>query len=220
MAKDVFDRIFALFVICVTLPLWLAATLGIVLQSPGPIFYPAKRVGRSGVIFTMHKFRTMHWQPCGSGAVITASGDARIFRFGAFLRKTKIDELPQFLDVLLGSLAIVGPRPEDPKIVDRHYTPWMKETLAVKPGITSPGALWGYTKAEAMLTGPDPERDYVEKVLPFKLALEYVYIRKASFLYDLSLVLRTALTIAQLLLGRKDFPEQPEAAEIPQGLGL
>lgn len=218
MAKDAFDRFFALIVIFLTLPLWLLAAVGILLQSPGPVFYPAKRVGKDGAIFIMHKFRTMHWQPDGAGAVITAARDARIFRFGSFLRKTKIDELPQFLDVLLGTLSIVGPRPEDPKIVERHYTPWMKETLRVKPGITSPGALWGYTLAEALLTSGDPERDYVDKVLPYKLALEYVYVRKASFVYDLRLIVRTALTIVQLLLGRRDFQEQPEALEIPQGL--
>lgn len=215
MVKCIFDRIFALFVIAVTFPFWLLAALGILLGSPGPVFYLAKRAGRGGDIFVMHKFRTMHWQPQETGAVITASADRRIFPFGAFLRKTKIDELPQFWDVLCGRLSIVGPRPEDPKIVEKHYTPWMKETLSVKPGITSPGALWGYTKAEAFLTGSDPEKDYVEKVLPFKLALEYVYVRKASFMYDLKLIVRTAVTIVQLLAGKRDFSDPPEADEIP-----
>ncbi len=213
--KALFDGFFALCAIAVTSPLWFFATVGILLSSPGPVFYKARRVGKGGQIFIMHKFRTMHWQPANEGAVITGHRDARIFHFGAFLRKTKIDELPQFWDVLCGKLSVVGPRPEDPKIVEEHYTDWMKETLSVKPGITSPGALWGYTKSEAMLTGGEPEKAYIEKVLPYKLALEYVYVKKASFFYDLELVARTALTVIGLLLGRQNFSELPEAKEIP-----
>jgi lipopolysaccharide/colanic/teichoic acid biosynthesis glycosyltransferase len=164
----------------------------------------------------MHKFRTMHWQPAGQGPVITAVADARILPFGAFLRKSKIDELPQFFDVLRGDMSIVGPRPEDPKIVAQHYTPWMRETLSVKPGITSPGALWGYTKMEALLQGGDPERAYVEKVLPFKLALEYVYAKRHNWRYDLGLIWRTAVIVVQIVSGKKDFDDPPEAATIPQ----
>lgn len=217
-SKRIIDVTISVIAIIVTMPLWIIAAIGIKAQSPGPIFYPAKRAGVDGSIFTMHKFRTMHWQPQGAGPVITGQNDARIFKFGNFLRKAKIDELPQFIDVVTGHLSIVGPRPEDPRIVDLHYTPWMKETLRIKPGITSPGALWGYTKMDQYLVGADPESAYVEKVLPYKLALEYVYFKNHNTKYDLSLMWRTAVIVVQIILGKKDFADQPEARTIPSVL--
>ncbi len=218
MAKRILDIVISVIAIIVTFPLWIVAAAGILITSPGPVFYKAKRSGIGGRVFTMHKFRTMHWVPQSEGPAITAKSDSRIFAFGSFLRKTKIDELPQFIDVIAGHLSIVGPRPEDPKIVDQHYTPWMKETLTIKPGITSPGALWGYTKMEQFLEGTDPEKSYVEKVLPYKLALEYVYTKRNNLKYDLSLMWRTAIVVIQICLGKKDFPDQPEAATITEVL--
>lgn len=218
MAKRMLDIVISLVAIIVTLPLWIMAAIGIFLTSEGPIFYKAQRAGLGGHVFTMHKFRTMHWAPQVQGSAITAKADSRIFAFGNFLRKTKIDELPQFIDVIRGDLSIVGPRPEDPKIVDLHYTPWMKETLQIKPGITSPGALWGYTKMEEFLEGGDPEKAYVERVLPHKLALEYVYAKRSNIKYDLSLMWRTAVVVVQICLGKKKFPDQPEAATIAEVL--
>lgn len=214
MTKRILDIVISLVAVLLTAPLWIVAACGILLTSKGPVFYRAQRAGLNGRVFTMHKFRTMHWQPAGLGAVITAAHDKRIFPFGQFLRKTKIDELPQFIDVIRGEISIVGPRPEDPKIVEQHYTAWMKETLAIKPGITSPGALWGYTQMERFLQGSDPERAYVEKVLPYKLALEYVYTKRHNLKYDLSLMWRTAATVVQICLGRQDFPDQPEDSAI------
>lgn len=216
MTTRMLDIAISVIAIALTWPLWLFAAGGIALSSKGPVFYRARRMGLGGRVFTMHKFRTMHWAPQGQGPAITGAADDRIFAFGNFLRKTKIDELPQFLDVIRGDLSIVGPRPEDPGIVERHYTPWMRETLSIKPGITSPGALWGYTKMEQFLVGADPERAYVDKVLPYKLALEYVYTKRRNMKYDLSLIWRTAVTIAQICLGKNDFPDQPEAAAIPE----
>lgn len=218
MTKRLLDILISLVAILLTWPLWCVAALGILSSSRGPVFYKAKRAGLGGRVFTMHKFRTMHWAPEQQGPVITSGVDPRVFAFGSFLRKTKIDELPQFIDVIRGDLSIVGPRPEDPKIVDLHYTPWMKETLGIKPGITSPGALWGYTKMEKFLDGGDPEKSYVEKVLPYKLALEYVYTKRHNLKYDLSLIWRTAVVVLQICLGKKDFSDQPEAATIPEVL--
>ena len=216
--KRLFDICVSAGMILLTSPLWLMAAVGIKLTSPGPVFYPAKRVGKDGRLFSMHKFRTMHWRPQYVGAAITGRNDSRIFGFGAFLRKSKIDELPQFLDVLKGDMSIVGPRPEDPGVVERDYTDWMKETLKVKPGITSPGAIWGYTCAEALMTGDNPEKDYAEKVLPYKLALEYVYTQRQSMTYDLQLVFRTAAVIPRIVLGKKNFPDLPENDMIPPEL--
>lgn len=218
MIKRALDILISIIAVMATFPLWVVAAAGIKLKSAGPVFYRAQRAGLNNKPFTMYKFRTMHWQPEGTGPAITGKQDHRVFRFGSFLRKTKIDELPQFLNVLKGDLSIVGPRPEDPGIVNRYYTDWMLETLSIKPGITSPGALWGYTKMEDMLTGNDPEADYVEKVLPYKLALEYVYTKNHNLLYDLKLIYRTASIILRIITGQKEFSNQPEDKMIPADL--
>jgi lipopolysaccharide/colanic/teichoic acid biosynthesis glycosyltransferase len=141
----------------------------------------------------MLKFRTMHVY--SGGPVITSHGDSRIFAFGSFLRKSKIDELPQFYNVLKGDLSVVGPRPEDPKIVTEHYTDWMMETLDVRPGITSPGAIYYYLLGEELVDPADPERSYVERVLPAKLAVERAYIERANFMSDLKVLAMTALAV-------------------------
>src|SRR5437660_1880399 len=114
--------------ICLS-PLFLLIAAGIRLSSPGPILYCAKRVGIGGKIFTMYKFRTMHVNHGPAGSCITAQNDARVFTFGAWLRRLKIDELPQLVNILRREMAIVGPRPEDPKIVEAHYTTDHLETL-------------------------------------------------------------------------------------------
>ena len=216
MIKRVFDIFVAVCALSLTWPLWIVAILGIKLSSPGPIFYLGPRVGRHGKVFQMHKFRTMHMRD-DHGAVITDKNDTRIFRFGRFMRKSKIDELPQFWDVLRGKLSIVGPRPEDPKIVEDHYTDWMKETLSVRPGITSPGAVWGYTKMDQYFTSDDPERDYIEKIMPLKLSLEYVYVQRQGFVYDVKLIYRTVRAVFATIMG-SDFPDPPEMQQVPKRL--
>jgi len=152
----------------------------------------------------------MHVEQGEYRSAITAHHDPRIFRFGAWLRWAKIDELPQLCNVLRGDMAIVGPRPEVPRIVQQHYTPLHWETLDVPPGLTSPGSIYNYTHGEAMLTPDDPERHYVERLLPLKLALDLVYVRRASWRYDVRLVGRTLWAVAGTVLGRRRFPEPPE----------
>jgi len=196
----------------VTAPVIGLAAVGIRLSSPGPIFYRAIRVGRGRRTFVMYKLRSMHMKGHGQSA-ITAKDDPRVFRFGAWLRRSKMDELPQFLNVLLGDMAIVGPRPEDPKFVEEHYAPVHFETLEVRPGLTSPSSLYDYVHGEPQLTRADVEQQYVEQLLPIKLALEVVYVRRASLTYDLALIGRTIWTILAVLFGRRQFPELPELAE-------
>src|SRR5207237_5830310 len=104
----------------------------------------------------------------------------RVFPLGALLRRTKIDELPQLFNVLRGDMSIVGPRPEDPDIVERHYTPLLRETLAVRPGLASPGSLYPYTHGDALLAGGDPDDAYVERLLPLNVPPDVVYVRPAS----------------------------------------
>jgi lipopolysaccharide/colanic/teichoic acid biosynthesis glycosyltransferase len=193
-----------------SLPLCLFAAIGIRLSSPGPIIYRAQRVGLGGSVFVMHKFRTMHTEQGTRPSAISGAQDPRVFRLGALLRRLKIDELPQLYDVLRGKMSLIGPRPEDPRIVREHYDEAGHATLSVHPGLTSPGSLYYYTHGEQLLTGGDPEMFYVERLLPTKLALDLVYVREASFIYDLRLLARTAKTLIFVVLGRESFPDPPE----------
>jgi lipopolysaccharide/colanic/teichoic acid biosynthesis glycosyltransferase len=215
VTRRLVDIILALLLLCATSPLFVLAAFGIRLSSAGPIIYRAKRIGRYGAPFTLHKFRTMSMHPPGSGPAVTGRDDPRVFPFGAFLRRTKIDELPQLFDVLRGKMAIVGPRPEDPEIVARCYTERQKQTLLVRPGLTSPGALFHYTHGDHYLSN-DVERDYAEKLLPIKLELELAYLQNRSWSYDFLVILRTILTIARILAGQQRFPEPPELRQVRQ----
>ena len=142
MAKRVFDIVVASLTLLAALPVLAVAALAIRLASPGPVLHRAARAGRDGRPFTMLKLRTMHVAPPGeSGSRITDPADPRVFPVGALLRRTKIDELPQLVNVLRGEMAIVGPRPEDPEIVRKHYSPTHRETLRVRPGLVSPGSI-------------------------------------------------------------------------------
>jgi len=218
VAKRLLDVILSGAALVVLLPLLLVAGVAVRLSSPGPMFYRAKRVGLHGRPFTMLKFRTMHMNH--GGHVITAQNDPRVFPVGAVLRKTKIDELPQLLNVLFGQMSIVGPRPEDPKIVDEHYTDLQRETLNVRPGLSSPGSLYYYAFGEQLLDTDDPERAYVERLLSVKLALDLVYVREASLAYDVNVIVRTIVVLAQIVIGKEDFPEPPEMAKAREVYGF
>lgn len=219
MAKRLFDVVFASIGLVLSAPILLVGAIGIRVSSPGPIFYRAIRVGAWRRPFVMYKLRSMHVQDTAASA-ITAKEDARIFRFGEWLRRSKLDELPQFLNILRGDMSFVGPRPEDPKFVEEHYTRADLETLEVRPGLTSPASLYDYVHGEPNLTSGDVEQQYVEQLLPIKLALEIVYVRHASLAYDLAIIGRTIRTIVLVLLGRREFPELPELDEARTLLGV
>ena len=170
-------------------PLFLMIGLWIKLDSPGPVFYRATRVGRNGRLFRLYKFRSMVAGADRQGPGITATGDARVTRAGRALRRTKIDELPQLLNVLSGDMSLVGPRPEDPRYV-ALYTPEQRRVLAVRPGITSAASL-AYRHEEQLLAGPDWETVYREQVLPAKLAIDLDYLAQRSLWSDLGLIVRT-----------------------------
>jgi lipopolysaccharide/colanic/teichoic acid biosynthesis glycosyltransferase len=208
--KRLFDIAASSAALVVLAPLFAFVALGIRLSSEGPVFYRALRAGRDGLPFTMYKFRTMDSDRSAFGASITAARDPRIFPFGAILRATKIDELPQLINILKGEMSIVGPRAEDPRIVQRHYRGLHWKTLAVLPGLASPGSIYNYTHGERLLDRDDPERDYVERLLDTKLALDVVYVRDASFPYDLVVILRTVWVITSMTFGKRRFPDPPE----------
>lgn len=213
MVKRLFEVLVAAAALVVLSPILIVAAVGIRLNSRGPVLYRARRIGLDGEPFTMFKFRTMHTASNGFSSAITAAGDPRVFRFGALLRHSKIDELPQLLNIVRGDMAIIGPRPEDPGIVANHYVPWQRETLRVRPGLASPGSIYNYTHAERTIPGSDPEAHYLAEVLPLKLALDLVYVRQASLWYDVRIVLRALVIILSIVAGKRTFDNPPEMAE-------
>ena len=179
-------------------PVLLVAAALIRVSSPGPIFFRARRAGYLGEEFRMLKLRTMHTGASSQPASrITGGSDPRVFPVGRILRRLKIDEIPQLVNIARGEMAFVGPRPEDYDLVQEHYSPKMLDTLNVLPGLTSPGSLAYYGSEADLPHDPDEAQDvYLAKALPEKVALDLVYIEQKSLLYDFSLVVRT---FAQIL---------------------
>lgn len=209
-------RIAAGTLLALSAPLWAVAAATIKMSSPGPIFFRANRVGLDGETFTMLKFRTMH-PPTSVASPITGAGDARVFAAGHLLRRLKIDELPQLVNILRAEMAWVGPRPEDPSIVAEHYTPFMRRTLAVLPGLTSPGSLQYYALERALpADGDEAGRLYVAELLPRKIAVDVVYIRHRTWAYDAEVVLRTVAALAGLsgVCTRRQRQERAEAVRL------
>ena len=191
MAKRLFDLLFAIAALLLLSPLLLLLALAIRLDSPGPVFFRQERVGRLGVLFRIHKFRTMRVDAQAHGLAITVGQDARITRVGHWLRHYRLDELPQFVDVLLGRMSLVGPRPEVPRYV-AHYPPALRaRVLAVRPGITDPASLAHINESALLAAAADPEREYIERILPAKLALQAAYAERATLRSDLGVLGRT-----------------------------
>jgi lipopolysaccharide/colanic/teichoic acid biosynthesis glycosyltransferase len=225
MATRPCDLLIAAAALVPAAPLCLFAAAGIWLTEGRPVLHRCRRVGLGGRVFTMYKFRTMRIAPAAAGkaaagsaaagGTITAPADARVFPFGAWLRASKIDELPQLVNVLIGDMAIVGPRPEDPAIVEAWYGPLARETLTVRPGLASPGSIYNFTHGEPQLDtralpGEDAAATYARVLLPRKLALDLVYVREASIGADLRIMMRAAIAILARGLGRRTFPDPPE----------
>lgn len=159
-------------------------------DSPGPVFFRQERVGRFGRPFCIHKFRTMRVDAEQAGQ-LTVGADARITRIGAFLRAHRLDELPQLIDVFRGEMSLVGPRPEVPRYV-AHYPAALRDVvLSVRPGITDPASLRFRNESEQLAAAADPEREYIEVILPAKLACAADYAQHASFVTDVGVLLRT-----------------------------
>ena len=188
MGKRLFDIAASALGLLLLAPLLLLAALWIRLDSPGPALFRQIRVGRFGVPFTIHKFRTMRVEP---GAALTVGADPRITRSGHVLRQTKLDELPQLWDVLRGAMSLVGPRPELPRYVELYPAEMRERVLAVRPGITDPASLAFSHEAELLAACADPEREYREVILPAKLKLSADYAASASLMTDLRLIWAT-----------------------------
>jgi lipopolysaccharide/colanic/teichoic acid biosynthesis glycosyltransferase len=192
--KSSFDVMVATIALVIVAPLLALAALMVKLSSSGPVFYRGTRVGLDGKLFPMLKFRTMVVDAESLGGSATAADDPRITRFGKFLRRYKLDELPQFFNVLLGDMSLVGPRPEVQKYVDL-YSPEEKAILTVRPGITDWASIWNSNEAAVLEGSRDPERTYEELIRPTKLALQILYVRDHSFFVDLKILFHTAVKL-------------------------
>jgi lipopolysaccharide/colanic/teichoic acid biosynthesis glycosyltransferase len=190
MSKRLFDVVAAGCGLIVLAPVLLAIALWIRLDSPGPAMFRQRRVGRHGRPFDIYKFRTMVIHP-DHGRQLTVGRDPRITRAGRVLRRTKLDELPQLLNVLAGTMSLVGPRPEVPRYVD-CYPPAVRQTvLSVAPGITDLAAIRYKDENDILGHALDPEQAYIETILPVKLEYYQRYVRDRSFWLDLSILVRT-----------------------------
>ena len=189
MLKRAFDIVVAALALVLLSPLLLMIALLVKLDSSGPVFFRQQRVGRHGVPFHIHKFRTM--ADGAPGLPITVGADPRITRAGAWLRRTRLDELPQLWDVLRGRMSLVGPRPEVPRYV-AHYPPALRaQVLSVRPGITDPASLAHLDEAALLAAAADPEREYIERILPAKLQRAANYASHATLATDIALLWRT-----------------------------
>jgi lipopolysaccharide/colanic/teichoic acid biosynthesis glycosyltransferase len=197
LIKRLFDIVGASVALLLLWPLLLAVALWIKLDSPGPVFFRQERVGRHGVPFRIHKFRTMVIDAPARGLQITVGADPRITRAGAFLRRTRIDELPQFIDVLQGTMSLVGPRPEVPRYVALYPSALRERALAVRPGITDPSSIEFIAEAERLARAADPEREYVEVILPQKVRAAAEYAEQATLWSDLRVLWRTLGALAR-----------------------
>jgi len=188
--KRLFDIVFSLLALIVLLPLLLAFALAVALSSPGGAFFRQVRVGRGGKEFRLLKFRSMRPGSEAKGQLTIGGRDPRITSVGYFLRKTKLDELPQLWNVLVGDMSIVGPRPEVPRYV-ALYSPEQRAVLSVRPGITGMASLDYVDENELLAKSADPERAYVDQVMPAKLALDLRYVQERTFGLDLRIIAST-----------------------------
>lgn len=195
MAKRLFDLFFAAVGVVMLSPLLLLLAVAIRVESAGPIFFRQQRVGRYGKVFRIHKFRTMMVDAEHKGLQITVGADKRVTRVGHLLRKYKLDELPQLLDVLKGDMSLVGPRPEVPRYLDCYPDGVREIVLSVRPGITDRASI--EFKDENLILGRavDAERAYIDEVLPVKLAFYVDYVKTRSLWGDLGIILMTVAAL-------------------------
>lgn len=192
--KRLFDILMSLIGLIILLPFFFLLSVWIMLDSPGGVFYRQKRVGKNNVDFLLWKFRSMRPDSDKKGLLTVGGRDPRITRSGYFIRKYKIDELPQLINVLTGDMSLVGPRPEVRKYVDLYSKEQLK-VLDVRPGITDLASLNYFEESELLAKSLDPEKTYVEEIMPAKLKLNLLYIDKANLSTDLKMIFSTVARI-------------------------
>jgi lipopolysaccharide/colanic/teichoic acid biosynthesis glycosyltransferase len=207
LLKYLFDKILSSLGICTLAPLFLALFILIKSEDGGPVFYRGTRVGKYGRPFRVFKFRTMVVDAEKNGTSSTSDEDPRITRIGKFLRKYKLDELPQLINVLKGDMSIVGPRPEVKKFTEL-FSEEEKAILTVRPGITDWASIWNSDEGSVLAGAEDPDRAYFELIRPTKIKLQLKYVRESSLITDLKIILLTLLAIVR--------PESQAVREIRQ----
>ena len=224
IAKRSFDVLAALCALVLASPLWLLVMAGIKLSSTGPLFYATERVGRGGRVFTVYKFRSMHvYSPERDGNAdegkYIANGK-RIFPFGRFLRRSKLDEIPQLVNILAGQMSVVGPRPVPAKTAERNYAGKHRRILDVKPGLACLDSLFDYAHGELFVSDNE---EYREKIVPVHTELAALYVDRQSFLLDAHCIFRTLVLMVRIaVLKQRNFPltrYEREATEIVFGCG-
>ena len=193
-AKRLFDIMVAAVGLVLVAPVLLLIGLMVKLSSPGPVLYRGTRVGLGGKLFSMLKFRTMVLDAESLGGSATAADDPRLTSFGKFLRRYKLDELPQLINVLVGDMSLVGPRPEVQKYVNL-FSPEEKAVLTVRPGITDWASIWNSNEAAVLEGSRDPEKTYEELIRPTKLALQLLYVRNHPLSVDMKILFHTAVKL-------------------------
>lgn len=193
--KRAFDATLAALGLVMTSPLIAVSAALVRLESPGPAFYQGQRIGRDGKPFRIYKLRTMRTGADAQGPAVTGAGDPRVTSVGRFLRRTKLDELPQLLNVVRGDMSLVGPRPEAPQYV-AQYTDEQRNVLSVRPGMTGAASI-AYLNEEEILGTQDAEAIYLSSVMPKKLDLDLQYVRSATFVGDLKILGRTVLLLVR-----------------------
>ena len=194
MIKRLFDLFFSLIGVIILSPLLLVLAILIKISSPGPVFYRGIRAGKNGKNFKIFKFRTMVVNAEKMGGPSTTLDDPRLTRIGKFLRKWKLDELPQLFNVIKGDMSLVGPRPEVLEYANL-YQGEEKIVYRVKPGITDFASLWDIHEEEVLKGSPDPEKTYLEKIRPGKVRLQMKYVKEMSFWTDIKIIWRTFLKL-------------------------
>jgi lipopolysaccharide/colanic/teichoic acid biosynthesis glycosyltransferase len=192
--KRLFDMVFSLALLVVLLPVGIVVSIWIVLDDFGSPFFVQQRVGLGGKNFGLLKFRSMRKNAESKGQLTVGMKDNRITRSGYFIRKFKIDELPQLVNVFLGEMSVVGPRPEVPKYVSL-YNEEQQNVLSIKPGITDFASIEYVRENELLSASSDPEKTYIEEIMPAKLELNLKYLREQSFLTDMKIILQTIKAI-------------------------
>ena len=192
--KRLFDIIVSIIILCVFFPFGLILSIAIALESRGGVFYRQERIGKNGIPFKLLKFRSMRVDSDKTGKLTVGMRDSRITRTGYFIRKFKLDEFPQFVNVLLGDMSVVGPRPEVKEYVDL-YTEEQEKVLSVKPGITDYASLEYFKENELLGKSDDPQKTYIEEIMPAKLALNKKYIDNPTLGQDLKIMWATFMKI-------------------------
>ncbi len=194
--KRLFDLLFSMVVLILFFPFGIIISLCIIIDSRGGIFYKQERVGLNGAVFTILKFRSMHVKADSNGS-LTVAKDPRITRVGWLIRKLKLDEFPQFLNVIAGQMSVVGPRPEVKEFVDL-YTDEQREILRVKPGITDEASLAYFDENNMLSDSSNPKFTYIQEIMPRKIEINLKYLSEKSWYSDAVVILKTMLRILRI----------------------